>query len=632
MRRNSILTRLTSLLAAGILSVTAIAPTIAKAAPQPVTVSGRYEEDANKSLPGFTYTLDSVHRVDGRQGIAWENGEYYVSGSTTLSHYDNNWNLVASNTSPFEDFKDGAKVNHIGDIDVYNGEIYTGVEYFMDGKASDIQIAIYDAETLKLKRNYPFEPASGQTECSGITVDTDNKSVWMCAWEDGESGRYLYRYDLNTGEYLGKYHLQCPPQWIQGIVYYDGWIYITSDDGTADDGEPDHIYRCRVDLNKTSFTVVLERTLDDVTLQGEIEGLSVDRTNGQMLVSYNRGSQIVLGMVKGFYDGYTEEIHEVFAYDMERIIRKIDYSLDEYWVIKPAKIKKSADVFFVLPTVNMNKLIADNEDILSKRNASRFFSTYNMEKGIAEYSANVFAPLYRQVTLGSYIKDGETLLHLEKEYIDTLEYFDIAYADVKNAFEYYLDNLNGGRGIVLFGYSQGGEILKRLLSEYGEDERFTDKYIAAYIIGAPVTESFMTEHPYLKAAKGKKDTGVIVSFNAVDERMEYSGEKEISINPLNWKTSSKKADSSLNKGYAAFDKYGNVTEKIPNYCGAYIDEKTGKLIVTDIEGQDALYETDTKFFPKGDYHLYELSFFYQNLRKNIAARIKAYKSRQLQNN
>ena len=592
----------------------------------PVTVSGRSEDDPNKSLPGFAYTLDSVHQVDGRQGIAWENGEYYVSGSTTLSHYDKDWKLIASTITPFEDFGESAKVNHIGDIDVYNGEIYAGVEYFMDGQATDIQIAIYDAKTLKLKRNYPFNPASGQTECSGITVDTDNKSVWMCAWNDGESGRYLYRYDLATGEYKGKYHLQCPPQWIQGIVYYDGWIYITADDGTADDGEPDHIYRCRVDLDKTSFTVVLERTLDDVMLQGEIEGLSIDRTNRQMLISYNRGSQIVLGMVKDFYDGYTEEIHEIYSYNMERNFYEIDYSLDDYWVNKPSKIKKSADVFFVLPTVDLKKLYPDNEDILSKKNALRYYLTYNMEKGNLEYSANVFAPLYRQATLGSYMKEGDLKVIQDKDFIDNLEYFNIAYADVKNAFEYYLENLNDGRGVVLYGYSQGGDMLLNLLADYGEDERFKDIYIAAYIIGATVTEEYLEEHPYLKAAKGKKDLGVIVSFNAVDARMEYNGKKEVSINPLNWKTTSEKADASLNKGYASFDTYGKVVEKIPNYCGAYIDERTGKLVVTDIVGQDELYETDTVFFSKGDYHLYELSFFYQNIRKNIADRIKKYKS------
>ena len=40
---------------------------------------------ADSAPAAYTYTLESSHEVDGRQGIAWENGLYYVSGSTTLS-------------------------------------------------------------------------------------------------------------------------------------------------------------------------------------------------------------------------------------------------------------------------------------------------------------------------------------------------------------------------------------------------------------------------------------------------------------------------------------------------------------------------------------------------------------------
>lgn len=276
----------------------------------PVTVKGRAEESV--SIPGYAYTLDGIHEVYGRQGVAWEDGACYISGSTTLTRYDDGWNLAAFAEDPFAGFAD--EVNHIGDIDIHDGEIYAGVEYFMDGEARNIQIAVYDAQTLALARTYPFAAESGQNEVSGIAVDPDSRSVWLCSWADGESGRYLYRYDLETGEYLGRFHLQAPPQWIQGVAYRDGWLYLTADDGTADLGEPDHVYRCRVDLSKTAWTVLPERTLDDVPLQGEIEGITFSDTC--MLVSYNRGAQIVLGMPKGFYEGYDREIHEVYEFSI----------------------------------------------------------------------------------------------------------------------------------------------------------------------------------------------------------------------------------------------------------------------------------------------------------------------------
>ena len=281
--------------------------------PAPVTIEGRPEEQGDMT-PQHQYTLADVHEVDGRQGVACGDGCFYISGSTTLTKYDENWEKVSEAEDPFKGFD--KEVNHIGDIDVYDGKIYAGVEYFMDGESKNIQIAVYDAETFQLNETFMFAEDSGQTECSGIAVDPDSNSIWMTSWVGDESGRYLYQYDLESGAYKGKVHLQCPPQWLQGIAYYDGSLYMTADDGTADVGEPDHVYRTKIEEGSTTATVVLERTLDDVTLQGEIEGISFDKTSGQMLISYNRGSQIVLGMVKGYYEGYTEEIHEVFVYDI----------------------------------------------------------------------------------------------------------------------------------------------------------------------------------------------------------------------------------------------------------------------------------------------------------------------------
>ena len=81
----------------------------------PVTVEGRPEEDRTALLPQYSYSLADAHEVDGRQGIAWENGLYFVSGSTTLSVYDQDWNQVLFTDTPFTGFQE--EVNHIGDID-----------------------------------------------------------------------------------------------------------------------------------------------------------------------------------------------------------------------------------------------------------------------------------------------------------------------------------------------------------------------------------------------------------------------------------------------------------------------------------------------------------------------------------
>ncbi len=267
----------------------------------------------NKTLSDakYKYNLESAHQVAGRQGISVEGGYYWVSGSTTLTKYDENWNKVAENTDPFKGYD--LEVNHIGDIDVYQNELYLGVEYFMDGEGSNIQAAVYDGDTLELKRVFPFRSDTGQKECSGIAVDPDTATMYMSSWIDDESSNYLYMYDLKTGEYKEKIRMLPEPKWIQGIACFDGDLYITCDDGDADLDEPDNMYRLEIDGDTAK--VFPERAFTDVTRHGEIEGLSFDQSKNQFLLLYNRGARIVLGMPSGFYEGYTEEIHEVFVYD-----------------------------------------------------------------------------------------------------------------------------------------------------------------------------------------------------------------------------------------------------------------------------------------------------------------------------
>ena len=263
----------------------------------------------------YKYELADVHPVSGRQGVCTEDGYYWISGSGTLAKYDSSWNITAENTEPFEGYT--LEVNHIGDIDVYNNELYLGVEYFMDGEGKNIQVAVYDGDTLKLKRVFPFRSDTGQLECSGIAADPDSGTVYMTSWIDDKSREYLYMYDLDTGNYRGKMKMEPAPKWIQGIACFEGNLYVTCDDGDADQNAPDHMYRIDISEDRETGTVIPEKAFDDVIRQGEIEGLTFDKVRRQFLLLYNRGARIISGMPSGFYEGYSEEIHEVFVYDID---------------------------------------------------------------------------------------------------------------------------------------------------------------------------------------------------------------------------------------------------------------------------------------------------------------------------
>lgn len=260
--------------------------------------------------------LKEVIEVAGRQGVACDGEYYYVSGSTALYKYTLKGELVLSNETPFEGITAGSPApNHIGDIDVFEKEIYAGCEYFMDGVGQNIQIAIYDAATLKYKRSMIWNADSGQVECCGLAVDRTRGLVWMADWVNGS---HLYCYSKQTGSYMGKVELDPAPGLQQGIYCRgDGRILISSDDGDADKGDPDHLYYCTPivdDVIQKKAEVSLFLTMNAFRRAGEIEGLCVNPSNGSLVVLSNRGARIIKGMPSGFYEGYDKEIHELYIF------------------------------------------------------------------------------------------------------------------------------------------------------------------------------------------------------------------------------------------------------------------------------------------------------------------------------
>ena len=259
------------------------------------------------------FELVRVLEVAGRQGIATDGESYFVSGSTALYVYSKDGELLAANEEPFVDLEKQA--NHIGDISHHDGELFAGVEWFVDGRGQDIQIAVYDAATLRYKRAVSWDPGSGQVEVSALTVDAANGLVWMTDWVNGS---YIYRYDLTDDSYVGKLHLRPVPQWQQGVAEFEGFLYITADDGDAEDDEVDNLWVVAADRDAGSAYVAHAKAFTEFRQTGEIEGLDFDRGSGEMLVLANRGKRIVLGMPTGLYPGYEREIHEIYVY---RILR-----------------------------------------------------------------------------------------------------------------------------------------------------------------------------------------------------------------------------------------------------------------------------------------------------------------------
>lgn len=297
-----------------------------------------------------------------------------------------------------------------------------------------------------------------------------------------------------------------------------------------------------------------------------------------------------------------------------------DYAAPASWAYYGVGEGKDADLFLICPTVDMNdefNMSLDDEDT-----RAAFLGALNMERGIYEDSTRMFAPYYRQAAMKVY--------GLERAAWEP--YMELAYRDVSTAFAYYLEHENGGRPIVLAGFSQGADMCYRLLQEYFGDEALYDQLVAVYAIGWPLTEELCAACPQIVAAQSAEDIGVVISFDCeapelAETFINPAGQKALSINPLSWTTDAAPADKALNLGACFTDYSGEIYSETAALCGCYLDAERGVLKVTDIDAAD--YAPIVPGLPEGAYHVYDYQFFFRNLRQNVETRLAACLQAQL---
>ncbi len=296
----------------------------------------------------------------------------------------------------------------------------------------------------------------------------------------------------------------------------------------------------------------------------------------------------------------------------------LDYGNSDNWVYFASESGETkADVFFIAPSAFGGKEGSYLMDLSNEKGRNNFIGAINMEKGIYDQETRFYAPFYRQVGYNVYALPEEEAEPLMLK----------AYADVKDAFTYYLKNLNDNRPFILAGFSQGADMAIRLMKEFFSDKALQDQLIACYAIGWRLTSEETAVRPYLKPAQGETDTGVIITFNSEAEEVQdslviHSGMKTYAINPLNWKTDGEKAGKEMNAGACFTDYAGQILEEVPELTGAYLDPERGALKVTDIDPEK--YNKTLPILAPGVYHLYDYQFFYRNLQKNVQDRIQAY--------
>lgn len=299
-----------------------------------------------------------------------------------------------------------------------------------------------------------------------------------------------------------------------------------------------------------------------------------------------------------------------------------DYAQEKFWIALPTRhdiadtippgctspenqAAALADVFYVHPTVYLsggpwngdldNKKINDKCDACVMHQATPFNSC-----------AKVYAPRYRQAILRSFTQDKPE----GKNALDT------AYADVKKAFQYYLDHYNNGRPIILVGHSQGAYHVARLMDDFFTGKPLLKQLVAAYPIGFDTQKNRYKDIPVGDSAS---QIGCFVTWNSVAWGQDTTGpytryRGSACVNPLTWKQETSTVGNQFHLGAVPFD--FKKTEQ--------------HLLRTKIHGS-LLWITFTDpslkkgFFHMGtNYHVSDVNLFYMNIRENAELRVKTY--------
>ncbi|MEE4337186.1 DUF3089 domain-containing protein [Erythrobacter sp.] len=288
-------------------------------------------------------------------------------------------------------------------------------------------------------------------------------------------------------------------------------------------------------------------------------------------------------------------------------------------------------VFFVHPTSyrstdNWNAPIALTDDAdPDAEEAERIASIYL--RGMASpfnAASEIWAPRYRQATMGAFLTDSP----------DAQQALDAAYADVREAYAYFLDSIGEDTPIVLAGHSQGALHLMRLLRDEVKGSPAADRLVAAYAVGWPISVEHDLPAMGLPPCATAKQTGCVLSWSsfavpadpsAVIESYAasdgFDGQKRgaseiLCTNPITG-TYKGAAPASANAGTLKPDETMANGELVPGAVPATCDTR-GLLLIGPPPEMGAFV------LPGNNYHVYDIPLFWANTKTDVARRVRAF--------
>jgi hypothetical protein len=243
----------------------------------------------------------------------------------------------------------------------------------------------------------------------------------------------------------------------------------------------------------------------------------------------------------------------------------------------------------------------------------------------------LYVPRYRQAALAAFLKKDQSTAQ-------RIAAYELAYGDVRRAFDYYIAHENHGRPFILASHSQGSLHAMRLLEERIAGAALQTQLVAAYLIGYSIPAEI--ERAGVPVCPAAGATGCLLDWNTVAadagadahgaERLIWlagryqplAARRRVCVNPLSWVPDGA-ADAALNLGaLPAVAPGAALRPPVSQLTGARCD--AGLLRVAIPWGERRGFADLLTFF--GSYHVFDYNLFYTNIRVNVAERVAAYRA------
>ncbi len=285
-----------------------------------------------------------------------------------------------------------------------------------------------------------------------------------------------------------------------------------------------------------------------------------------------------------------------------------------------------ASIFFIHPTSYLEKghWNAPLDDRDSQWRARLFVRS---EASAFNHLGPVWAPKYRQATFGAFLT-GKA---------ESRKALDLAYGDVRAAFESFLAQAPKDRPIILAAHSQGSLHLMRLLAERIAGRPEAKRIAAAYVVGWPISTSADLPSLGLPACERAGQAGCVLSWQSfgspADPKMvtdaydrskgpggvPRAGSPMLCVNPLTGGRGGA-APATANRGTLVPNEDLTAGELKAPGVAARCDVRGFLLIGEDGE----MPKLGPYVLPGNNYHVYDYALFWANIRADAEARLAAF--------